>query len=125
MICVRFRRSGRRPDYPRLGGMIARGDLVIELGHGRTAEIQKEILWWCEAAHVPVIWTTQVPESIAKHGIGSRMEFIDAAMGVRAECVMLNKGPCILDALRSLNAVLKCMQAHQPKIISRLRLLHW
>ncbi|SET53093.1 pyruvate kinase [Nitrosomonas marina] len=108
-----------------VGVMIARGDLAIELGHVRMAEIQEEILWLCEAAHVPVIWATQVLESIAKHGIGSRPEFTDAAMSVRAECVMLNKGPYILDALRSLNAVLKCMQAHQRKKISRLRALHW
>ena len=105
--------------------MIARGDLAIELGHVRMAEIQEEILWLCEAAHVPVIWATQVLESITKQGIGSRPEFTDAAMSVRAECVMLNKGPYILDALRSLNAVLKCMQAHQRKKISRLRALHW
>jgi pyruvate kinase len=46
-------------------------------------------------------------------------------MGIRAECVMLNKGPYILDAVRSLDAVLKRMQAHQRKKISRLRALHW
>lgn len=105
--------------------MIARGDLAVELGSVRMAEIQEEILWLCEAAHVPVIWATQVLESIAKHGVRSRPEFTDAAMGIRAECVMLNKGPYILDAVRSLNAVLKRMQAHQRKKISRLRALHW
>src|SRR5262249_7374943 len=36
--------------------MIARGDLAIELGFARMSEIQEEILWLCEAAHVPVIW---------------------------------------------------------------------
>ncbi len=105
--------------------MIARGDLAVELGSVRMAEIQEEILWLCEAAHVPVIWATQVMESIAKTGVRSRPEFTDAAMGVRAECVMLNKGPYILDALRSLSAVLKVMQNHQRKKISRLRALHW
>ncbi|HYO96378.1 MAG TPA: pyruvate kinase [Polyangiaceae bacterium] len=40
--------------------MIARGDLAIELGFQRIAEMQEEILWLCEAAHVPVIWATQV-----------------------------------------------------------------
>jgi pyruvate kinase len=105
--------------------MIARGDLAVELGSVRMAEIQEEMLWLCEAAHVPVIWATQVLESIAKHGVRSRPEFTDAAMGIRAECVMLNKGPYILDAVRSLDAVLKRMQAHQRKKISRLRALHW
>lgn len=105
--------------------MIARGDLAVELGSERMVEIQEEILWLCEAAHVPVIWATQVLESIAKHGVRSRPEFTDAAMGIRAECVMLNKGPFILDAVRSLDGVLKRMHAHQRKKISRLRALHW
>ena len=76
-----------------LGIMIARGDLAVECGYQRLAEIQEEILWICEAAHVPVIWATQVLESLAKKGIPSRSEITDAAMGERAECVMLNKGP--------------------------------
>lgn len=50
----------------KLGIMIARGDLAVELGCVRLAEIQEEILWVCEAAHVPVIWATQVLESMAK-----------------------------------------------------------
>ena len=41
------------------GVMIARGDLAIEVGWERMAEVQEEILWLCEAAHVPVIWATQ------------------------------------------------------------------
>jgi pyruvate kinase len=44
-----------------------------------------------ETAHIPVIWATQVLETLAKTGIPSRAEVTDAAMGVRAECVMLNK----------------------------------
>jgi hypothetical protein len=43
-----------------IGVMIARGDLAVEIGWERLAEIQEEILWLCEAAHVPVIWATQV-----------------------------------------------------------------
>ncbi|MEJ2564655.1 MAG: pyruvate kinase [Gammaproteobacteria bacterium] len=108
-----------------LGVMIARGDLAVELGSVRLAEIQEEILWLCEAAHVPVIWATQVLETLTKKGGRSRPEFTDAAMGVRAECVMLNKGPYILQALRALNNVLVRMEAHQHKKISRLRALHW
>ena len=108
-----------------LGIMIARGDLSVELGSVRLAEIQEEMLWLCEAAHVPVIWATQVLETLAKTGNRSRPEFTDAAMGVRAECVMLNKGPYILQALRALNNVLIRMEAHQHKKISRLRALHW
>ncbi|MGM0594799.1 MAG: pyruvate kinase [Pseudomonadota bacterium] len=108
----------------RLGIMIARGDLAVELGSVRMAEIQEEILWLCEAAHVPVIWATQVLETIAKKGVRSRPEFTDAAMGVRAECVMLNKGPYINNAIEALDHVLVKMQDHQHKKISRMRALH-
>lgn len=106
-----------------LGIMIARGDLAIELGSVRMAEIQEEILWLCEAAHVPVIWATQVLESLAKDGIRSRPEVTDAAMSVRAECVMLNKGPYIIDALTVLNDILLRMQAHQRKKGAKMRAL--
>jgi pyruvate kinase len=108
-----------------LGIMIARGDLAVELGSARLAEIQEELLWLCEAAHVPVIWATQVLESIAKKGTRSRPEFTDAAMAVRAECVMLNKGTYILDAIEALVSVMVRMHEHQRKKFSRLRALHW
>jgi pyruvate kinase len=108
-----------------LGIMIARGDLAVELGSARLAEIQEELLWLCEAAHVPVIWATQVLESIAKKGTRSRPEFTDAAMASRAECVMLNKGPYILDAIEVLVNVMIRMHEHQRKKFSRLRALHW
>ncbi len=108
-----------------LGVMIARGDLAVELGSVRLAEIQEEILWLCEAAHVPVIWATEVLETMAKRGVRARAELTDAAMGVRAECVMLNKGPYILDALHLLDSILARMQAHQHKKSSLLRALHW
>jgi len=108
-----------------LGIMIARGDLAVELGSARLAEIQEELLWLCEAAHVPVIWATQVLESIAKKGTRSRPEFTDAAMAVRAECIMLNKGPYILDAIEALVNVMIRMHEHQRKKFSRLRALHW
>lgn len=110
---------------PRLGVMIARGDLAVEVGWERLAEVQEEILWLAEAAHVPVIWATQVLESLAKHGLPSRAEITDAAMGERAECVMLNKGPHILEAVQALGDILNRMQAHQHKKRSTLRQLHW
>jgi len=106
-----------------LGVMIARGDLAVECGYQRLAEIQEEILWICEAAHVPVIWATQVLESLAKKGIPSRSEITDAAMGERAECVMLNKGPYAVAAVRVLADILRRMQAHQEKKTSMLRRL--
>ena len=108
---------------PCAGVMIARGDLAVECGYERMAEIQEEILWICEAAHVPVIWATQVLENLAKGGMPSRAEITDAAMGERAECVMLNKGPYIVEAVRALDNILRRMQEHQAKKKSTLRSL--
>jgi pyruvate kinase len=108
---------------PQCGVMIARGDLAVECGFERLAEVQEEILWLCEAAHVPVIWATQVLETLAKEGRPSRAEITDAAMGLRAECVMLNKGPYVLSAVRALDDILRRMHAHQSKKRSMLRAL--
>jgi len=109
--------------HPSIAVMVARGDLGVEVGFERLSEVQEEILWLCEAAHVPVIWATQVLESLAKGGMPSRAEVSDAAMGSRAECVMLNKGPYIRETLRFLTDVLERMQEHQYKKTARLRKL--
>jgi len=105
------------------GVMIARGDLAVECGYERMAEIQEEILWVCEAAHMPVVWATQVLETLAKKGLPSRAEITDAAMGERAECVMLNKGPHLCDAVAALDDILHRMQDHQVKKSAVLRRL--
>jgi pyruvate kinase len=109
--------------HPPMAVMVARGDLGVEVGFERLSEVQEEILWLCEAAHIPVIWATQVLESLAKGGMPSRAEVTDAAMGSRAECVMLNKGPYIRETLRFLIDVLLRMEEHQHKKSSRLRKL--
>ena len=109
--------------FPACGVMIARGDLAAECGFERMAELQEEILWICESAHVPVVWATQVLEGLTKRGHASRAEITDAAMGQSAECVMLNKGPYILEAVRTLNDILQRMQDHQTKKRSMLRKL--
>lgn len=106
---------------PKVGVMIARGDLAVESGYERLAEVQEEILWLCEAAHLPVIWATQVLEQLAKTGNPSRAEISDAAMSERAECVMLNKGPYIRDAVTALDDILRRMNEHQNKKVQLLR----
>ncbi len=108
---------------PRIGVMVARGDLAVEVGYARLAEVQEEILWLCEAAHVPVVWATQVLDSMARTGVPSRAEVTDAAMGVQAECVMLNKGPHIAATVAFLSGVLERMQEHHAKKHSLLRRL--
>lgn len=107
--------------HPSLAVMAARGDLAVEVGFERLAEVQEEILWLCEAAHVPLIWATQVLDSLARDGLPSRAEVTDAAMAGRAECVMLNKGPFIRETLAFLEGVLSRMRMHQRKKTAMLR----
>ena len=108
---------------PSLGIMTARGDLSVELGPERLSEVQEQILWLCEAALIPNIWATQVLEGLAKKGIAARAEITDAAMAARSECVMLNKGDYILEAVKTLINILDRMEQHQYKKQGTLRLL--
>lgn len=108
--------GGRGP----VGVMIARGDLAVEIGFERMSEIQEEILWLCEAAQVPVIWATQVLEGLVKEGQASRAETTDAAMSQRAECVMLNKGPYLPEAVVFLRDILSRMDRHMAKKDERM-----
>jgi pyruvate kinase len=105
----------------RVGVMIARGDLAVEAGYERLAEVQEEILWLCEAAHLPVIWATEVLDNLARTGRPSRSEITDAAMSERAECVMLNKGPHVVEAILTLHDILHRMTEHQSKKRQLLR----
>lgn len=109
---------------PLAGVMIARGDLAVECGYERLSEVQEEILWLCEAAHMPTIWATQVLERLTKSGTPSRAEVTDAAMGERAECVMLDKGPYMVEAVKALDNILERMQAHHAKKSALLRHLN-
>ncbi len=97
------------------GVMIARGDLAVEIGFERLSEIQEEILWICEAGHVPVIWATQVLETLNKSGIATRSEVTDAARAAQAECVMLNKGKHMLLVLATLQDILRRSGGHHAK----------
>lgn len=100
--------------YP-IGVMIARGDLAIEAGWDQIGRVQEEIMSLCQAAHLPDIWATQVLENLAKRGIPSRAEITDAVMAQRAECVMLNKGAYITQAIGLLDSILRSMGPYQEK----------
>jgi pyruvate kinase len=108
---------------PPLSVMIARGDLAVEVGFERLAELQEEMLWLCEAAHVPAIWATQVLDTLARTGVPSRAEVTDAAASVAAECVMLNKGEYIHEAVAVLSSILRRMEQHRYKKRSLFRRL--
>ncbi len=108
----------------KIGVMIARGDLAVEIGFERISEVQNQILWICEAAHLPVIWATQVLDNLARTGIPTRAEVSDAAHGANAECVMLNQGPFINEAIRALKDILIRMESHSFKRKNSLRPLN-
>lgn len=101
-------------ELPKCGVMIARGDLAVEVGFEQLARVQEDILCLCEAAHIPVIWATQVLETLAKSGLSARAEITDE-MGHRAECVMLNKGAHVLDAVKTLANLLQAEEPHHLK----------
>lgn len=111
--------AGRQPAAV----MIARGDLAVELGFERVAEMQEEILWVCEAANLPVIWATQVLDGLVRKGVPSRGEMTDAVMATRAECVMLNKGPNQPAGIAVLDRLMRRMVEHQSKKTPLLRAL--
>ena len=98
-----------------VGVMIARGDLAVETGWQAIGWVQKEILAMCSAAHIPVIWATQVLENLAKKGLPSRSEITDAASSLKSECVMLNKGAYINEAIMLLDKILSDMEHFQEK----------
>ncbi|WP_297336136.1 pyruvate kinase [Algoriphagus sp.] len=100
---------------PFLGVMIARGDLAVEVGFERMSEVQDEILWICEAAHIPVIWATQVMESLHKSGLATRAEITDASKATLAECIMINKGAHTAAVLDSLAEISIRMEGHRDK----------
>jgi pyruvate kinase len=100
---------------PALGVMIARGDLAVECGWERLAEVQEDILSLSAAVHAPVIWATQVLEGLARTGVPSRAEISDVALAERAECVMLNKGSNVIEAMRLLDGILERMQHRQSQ----------
>jgi pyruvate kinase len=102
-------------ELPKFAVLIARGDLAVEVGFENLAFVQEDILCLCEAAHIPVILATQILESLAESGLRSRAEMTDAIMGQRAECVMLNNGIHILEAVRTLAILLKTEERHQVK----------
>jgi pyruvate kinase len=97
------------------GVMIARGDLAVEIGFERMGEIQEEILWICEAAHVPVVWATQVLETLNKSGMATRSEITDATHAAMAECIMINKGDHTIEVIETLRDILQRTGGHHVK----------
>ncbi len=108
-----------------LGVMIARGDLALEVGWKNMGMVQEGILSFCSAAHIPVVWATQVLEGLAKKGLPSRSEITDITSSVQAECVMLNKGPYINKAISFLHEVLLNSENSHDKKEVMLPIMKW
>ena len=109
------------------GVMIARGDLAVECGFERMAEVQEEILWICEAAHVPVIWATQVLENLAKEGMPRAPRSRTRRWGTAPSASCSTRGPTWSARCRALDDILRRMQTHQAKkgsMLRKLRLAH-
>jgi pyruvate kinase len=64
-----------------------------------------------------------VLENLVAKGTPSRGEMTDAAMAARAECVMLNKGPYVLEAIDELRSLFQRMGDNQYKKTPQLRQL--
>ena len=105
------------------GVMIARGDLAVEVGYERLAEVQEEILWLLRPRTCRSSGRRRSSKR-AQTGLPSRVGDNDAAMGERAECVMLNKGPHIVEAVVVLDDILRRMAEHHYKKNALLRQLH-
>jgi pyruvate kinase len=97
------------------GVMVARGDLAVEIGFERLAEVQEELVWISEAAHAPLIWATQVLASLNKSGLATRAEVTDAYYAAISECVMVNKGKNIIKVMNALRNILKSSRSHHIK----------
>lgn len=105
--------------------MIARGDLAAESGYIDLAALQQEIMWISEAGDIPVVWATEVLDTLVSDGIPTRSEVTDAAEGTRADCVMLNKGDYIIEGVNMLDRIIERMEPVQYKKTPILRKLNF
>jgi pyruvate kinase len=108
---------------PGLALMLARGDLGPEVGWARLSEVQEEVMMLAEASHTPLVYATQVLESMVRTGVPSRAEVTDAGAGARAEATMLNKGPFVERAMALLQDICTRLAGHQHKRMHLLRRL--
>jgi pyruvate kinase len=76
------------------------------MGFERISEVQDEITALCAAAHAPVIFATQILENLNKTGLATRAEVTDASFGMKADGILLNKGPHTIQTIRILKEIL-------------------
>lgn len=103
--------------------VLAPASLGVDVGFERLPEMQEEILRLCRAAHVPVIWATPAHGSLATGGAPSRAEVTDAAVGIRADCILSRDGRYAREAIRFQGGVIARIQAHRQEDLASLRKL--
>jgi pyruvate kinase len=91
---------------PPIAIMIPRGDLAVELGYDKLSPAQERILTYGEAAHIGVIWATQVLEKLTTLGVPARAEVTDVIAGSRADCIMLPYGPHVVKTVKFIDKIL-------------------
>jgi pyruvate kinase len=97
LATMRMRRSGI---------MMARGDLAVENGWEQLADLEETLMGMCRAAQIPFCIATQVLETMTRKALPSRAEIIDAVIASQAQCVLLNKGAHIVQAVRMLGRLM-------------------
>ena len=79
--------------------MLAEADLSIELGAERMAHLRGQLVRTCRAAHVPIAWTTAALDSLVKEGIPARAAAASVLAGSDYDCIRLDSGPNLVEAL--------------------------
>jgi pyruvate kinase len=100
---------------PRIGIMMARGDLAVEYGWVHLAALEAKLLTMCRAAQVPALVATQILETMTKRAVPTRAEIVDAALASNAQCVLLNKGQHIVPTVRLLLKILRASRGCDGK----------
>lgn len=103
--------------------MLARGDLAGELGFDRLAAATDDLTVLCAAAHLPVVYATQILDTMNRTGTPARSEVADVVMGSRCEALMLNKGSYLEETVQFLDEMLCSIQQRQHKHRLMLRKL--
>ena len=88
--------------------------LQLKLGLSEQVKFRKKYYGYARL-HVPVIWATQVLESLNKSGLATRSEITDAVHASAADCIMLNKGPHTIETLETLKEILKKINRTQKQ----------
>lgn len=96
------------------------GALAAEFGFEGMPEAVREIRALCACAHVPVVWSTPALESLVIHE-PPRADITDTATIGSAQCLLLNQGPCVRQALIALGSLVSAMEEQATRRASRCR----